>query len=118
MRAVCAPRTDTLNTELVDQFEKEAASIFKEEWFQRLGTIGMEYFLTVGLSNEVGELQQLYKRKLAGTELRNTDVSNELGDVIWHVANIAHMCGISMQEVMINSMLKFRSRYPHRFKEV
>ena len=120
---VCKDLT-TLNNELVKAFEKEAATIFNEQWFIKFGVQACEYFLVNGLGGEAGEVQQIFKKFQVQqvfdptAKLDKEHVCEELGDVMWHIANIAHLHGITLTEVMINSMNKFRNRYPNRFEEV
>jgi NTP pyrophosphatase (non-canonical NTP hydrolase) len=44
-------------------------------------------------------------------------LTEELGDVMWHLSNIATRYQISMTDVMQQCMIKFRQKYPERYIE-
>jgi len=120
MDKVKAPPLHSLDPELVEQFQREASSVTQEEWFEQLGSMGQMAFLVIGLSQEAGEVQEIYKKWLArgaGLPKDLMHLAEELGDVLWHIAVICTLEGLSLTDVMGLSMCKFRKRYPHRFLE-
>jgi NTP pyrophosphatase (non-canonical NTP hydrolase) len=38
------------------------------------------------------------------------DIMNELGDVMWYIANVAYEFGLTLEEVAENNVLKLNSR--------
>ena len=104
---------------MIGQFQKEVATIYLESWFQALGEDKQREFLVVGLGNEAGEVAEMYKKNLVHnypSSFMKERVGEELGDVLWHLAAIAFMQGLSLEEIMKDSMRKMRRRFPERFK--
>jgi len=107
------------DTQLVDQFQREASTVMSEPWFTALSLDARMAFLVIGLGQEAGEAQEVYKKAIPFQKERDKEkVAEELGDTLWHIATIATMEGISLADIMRKSMQKFRKRYPHRFVEV
>lgn len=102
---------------LVRQFQKEARTVLTDEWFQRLSEEDQRAFLYTGLGSEAGEVQEIYKKDIAGEPIDRNHLIEELGDVLWHIAVVAAIEGIELEEILYKSMRKFRTRYPHRFTE-
>lgn len=72
----------------------------------------------LGLSSEVGELCDAYKKHIFyGTELDRTNVVEEIGDVAWYLALLADSIGYTLEECMARNIAKLRARYPHRFTQ-
>jgi NTP pyrophosphatase (non-canonical NTP hydrolase) len=105
--------------DLVLQFQEEAATVTTEPWYQDLGFTGRMAFLVIGLGQEAGEVQEVYKKALAkGDPPDLAKIVEELGDTMWHIAAVCNREGILLADVMKASLLKFRQRHSHRFKEV
>jgi len=67
---------------------------------------------------EIGELQNLIKKAVFhGHTLDLADVMDELGDVLWYVADICSTLGIHLEGVAQMNILKLKSRYPEGFSE-
>lgn len=68
----------------------------------------------LGLSGEVGELHEKYKRVFRGdvAGVERDDVTLELGDILWHVSEIAHASRIALSNVALCNIekLEFRKR--------
>ena len=63
----------------------------------------------LGLCGEAGEFanklkKQTYKR------IQNSELIDELGDVLWHVAQCARLLGTDLDKLMAHSMLKTEER--------
>lgn len=73
----------------------------------------------LGLAGEAGEVvDDIKKRIFHGREVPMEHTAEELGDVLWYVANIATECGLSLEDIMSQNMCKLLSRYPEKyFKE-
>ena len=68
----------------------------------------------LGLAGEVGELLTEYKKHLRDGEahhLFNDRVAEELGDLLWYVASVAHKFGLNLNEVAIRNLAKNQSRW-------
>ena len=68
----------------------------------------------LGLSGEVGSLLSEYKKRLrdgdAHQEYRNR-IAEELGDVLWYVAEVASCLDFDLEEVAINNLQKIKDRW-------
>ena len=71
-----------------------------------------------GLCNEVGELStDWYKYLYYQEPLDEANMKKELGDIMWHIAEICDALGISLQEVMEGNIRKLRTRFPDKFDQ-
>lgn len=71
---------------------------------------------TCGLSGEVGEIADMVKKwAWHGKELDPTRMADELGDVLWYVADLASACGLSLSAVAAGNVAKLERRYPSGF---
>ena len=72
----------------------------------------------LGLSGEVGELNDMIKKSIFhGHEIERSDVVKEIGDICWYVAMMCESTGISMEEVLDTNIEKLKRRYPDGFSE-
>ena len=70
----------------------------------------------IGLSGEVGELQEPCKKYLFhGHELDIERIKKEASDVLWYIAAACTQLNIDMSEVMELNIEKLRKRYPEKF---
>jgi NTP pyrophosphatase (non-canonical NTP hydrolase) len=85
-------------------------------------TYGVRYFDELTnmaiLSEEVGEVARIMARKFGEQSYKdtdaNTDLANELADVIWVLTCIANQTGIDLEEAMQNNFRKKTQRDSHR----
>ena len=70
----------------------------------------------LGLSGEVGECADLVKKKFYqdGRDIYD-DLKDELGDVMWYVAEVASAMEWDLEEVAKHNIDKLRRRYPEGF---
>ncbi len=71
----------------------------------------------LGLAGEVGTLLAAYKKRLrdgAAYELFKDNVAEELGDILWYLANSAEKAGLSLDEVARRNLAKTSDRWPTR----
>ena len=91
--------------ETYKEFTRDTAQYPKE--------VEMEY-LMIGLANEVGEVLGKFKKHLRGDMMVVQDFNDalvaELGDVMWYLARILDVLGVSFYEVMVNNITKLNSR--------
>lgn len=72
----------------------------------------------LGITGEAGEVADLLKKHLGhGHELDKSALAKELGDVLWYVAAIATLNGLSLGDVAAANVAKLRLRYPDGFSE-
>src|ERR1700733_13079589 len=68
----------------------------------------------LGLAGETGQLLSEYKKHLRDGEahrLFKERVSEELGDLLWYVANVASKFGLALDEVASANLIKVKGRW-------
>ncbi|MBR3349997.1 MAG: nucleoside triphosphate pyrophosphohydrolase family protein [Solobacterium sp.] len=71
---------------------------------------------TMGLSGEVGELNDMIKKWIFHkTDMDITHAKKELGDIMWYIACMADSFGWSLDEIMQMNIDKLKARYPDGF---
>lgn len=76
---------------------------------------GALLFPVIGLSSEVGSLVRHVKKRLRDQdayELFSGEMLDELGDVLWYVANLAEKLGVGLDEIAEANLRKIRGRWP------
>jgi NTP pyrophosphatase (non-canonical NTP hydrolase) len=71
----------------------------------------------LGLAGEVGELQGEYKKAIRdgdATDLYRDRFAEELGDVLWYVANLATKLGFDLNQIAERNLEKARDRWGQR----
>lgn len=72
----------------------------------------------IGMSGEVGELSVAVERWIYyGQGLDRTNVIEELGDLLWYVAEMCNALDVSMEKVMELNIAKLRKRYPEKYTD-
>ena len=70
----------------------------------------------LGLAGESGEVVDDIKKKyFHGRTIEPDHTIEELGDVMWYVANIATQLGVTLDEVIERNADKLRVRYPQMY---
>lgn len=70
----------------------------------------------LGLAGESGEVVDDIKKKyFHGRAIDPDHTIEELGDVMWYVANIATQLGVTLDEVIERNADKLRVRYPQMY---
>jgi len=68
-------------------------------------------YLPLGLTEEVGELVHEFARaKRTGVEINKEAVQDELGDVLWMLAQIARENGFTLEEAAKRNIEKLKAR--------
>lgn len=74
--------------------------------------------LAMGLAGESGEVVDLLKKMLFhGKNVAPADLEEELGDVLWYIATLCHISGLSLEAVAYKNVQKLKARYPDGFSE-
>jgi NTP pyrophosphatase (non-canonical NTP hydrolase) len=67
----------------------------------------------LGLTSEAGEYASAIKANVVyGRRLDDTNLFEELGDILWFVAYAAHAQGFDLEDVAKANIQKLRTRYP------
>ena len=70
----------------------------------------------IGLSGETGEVNDLIKKFIFHDhDLPVKDFINELGDVLWYLAELTTAIGVDLEEVAQKNIDKLKERYPDGF---
>ena len=69
-----------------------------------------------GLNGEAGECIDILKKvEFQGHEFEPNRLIDELGDVLWYVAQTATGLGITLEDVAQGNIKKLEKRYPQKF---
>ncbi len=72
----------------------------------------------LGLAGEAGEFANMIKKLTAhGHDIPVEDLADELGDVLWYLAEAATASGLSLDHIAQKNIQKLRARYPEGFSE-
>lgn len=70
----------------------------------------------LGLAGEAGEVADIIKKDLAGAKKIDIDhLVEELGDVMWYLAEACQCFGLSLAEIAKNNIEKLKKRHPNGF---
>ena len=74
---------------------------------------------SLGLTGESGEVAEIVKKYLGHNHpLNHVKLKEELGDVMWYIAEVCNVMDWDMGDVMNDNVEKLRARYPKGFDEV
>jgi NTP pyrophosphatase (non-canonical NTP hydrolase) len=72
----------------------------------------------LGLAGEAGEFANLVKKMTAhGHPFKKTALEDELGDVLWYLAEAATAAGLDLGEIANQNVKKLIKRYPDGFSQ-
>lgn len=72
--------------------------------------------MVIGMATEVGELQDIYKKRLAYDKpIDEVNEKEELGDLMWYIANHVRWKGWDLEEIMQTNIDKLKARFPEKF---
>lgn len=70
----------------------------------------------LGLSGEVGELADLWKKhRYHGHDFNPTQALEELGDILWYIAQASDALGVPLEDIAAGNIHKLQLRYPEGF---
>lgn len=73
--------------------------------------------LAMGLGGEAGEVLEIIKKEVGhGRDRDLRHMSEELGDALWYLAELARVHGLSLGDVAEGNIAKIRTRYPDGFR--
>lgn len=74
--------------------------------------------MVLGISTEAGELADAYKKMLAYNKpIDMVNVAEEIGDLMWYIANFLEMTGLDFDSILEKNIRKLEVRYPEKFSE-
>ena len=96
----------------IDVFQDEARRTLRNDLPYEMVCSNM----CMGLSGETGEVVDALKKHIyQGKDLDINEIIEEVGDVLWYVANLCNVNEITMRECMESNMEKLKKRYPNGF---
>ena len=75
----------------------------------------------LGIAGEAGEIADLYKKAMfhkPGVDIDKEEAIDELGDLLFYVALLAEVYGLSLQELAQRNIRKLQKRWPGRYEDV
>lgn len=94
------------------EYQEFAARGIHDATLEREPIIGF----ALGLVGETGEVvDDIKKRVFHGREIPVEHTSEELGDVLWYIANIATQYGLSLEDIIQQNVNKLQERYPDKY---
>lgn len=90
-----------------NQYQKEAFDLISEDGRKDMVLNGV-----LGLAGESGECCDIVKKnRFQGHELNKEHLVEELGDVMWYIAETASGLGVTLEEVAQYNLDKLHKRY-------
>lgn len=72
----------------------------------------------IGVAGECGEFAAAIQRWLYyGKELNTANVKEELGDLMWYIAQACRALNITIEDLMTSNLNKLKFRYPERYTD-
>lgn len=84
-----------------------------------LGTLTEDSLhMVLGMHTESAEIADVYKKALAYKKpVDFVNVKEELGDLMWYVANMCNIHGWALEDILDTNIAKLEARYPEKFTE-
>lgn len=77
-----------------------------------------ELHCVIGMSTEVAELMDAFKKRIFyGKVFDEVNSKEEIGDIMWYISNYCRLKGYDLEEIMQTNINKLKIRYPERFTE-
>lgn len=72
--------------------------------------------MVLGMQTEAAEIADVYKKNIAyGKPLDEVNIKEELGDLMWYIANLCTMKGWDLEDIMQTNIDKLKARFPDKF---
>jgi NTP pyrophosphatase (non-canonical NTP hydrolase) len=82
------------------------------------GAIMDDLHMVLGMQTEAAEIADVYKKTIAYRKpLDFVNIKEEVGDLMWYVANLCNMNGWDLREILATNIAKLEARYPEKFTE-
>ena len=70
----------------------------------------------LGVAGEAGEVADIIKKVVGhGHKLDLPKLKDELGDVLWYIAELSSALGLDLEDVAFHNVTKLKQRYPKGF---
>ncbi|WJY27439.1 nucleoside triphosphate pyrophosphohydrolase family protein [Sporosarcina trichiuri] len=95
----------------LNEYQRQSARTAQEHDLEQLN-------YALGIAGEAGEVADLIKKRFFhGHTTSSEELKKELGDVLWYLAQISRIFGITLEEVAEGNIEKLQHRYPDGFSE-
>jgi NTP pyrophosphatase (non-canonical NTP hydrolase) len=82
------------------------------------GAIMDDLHMVLGMQTEAAEIADVYKKTIAYRKpLDFVNIKEEVGDLMWYVANLCNMNGWDLRDILATNIAKLEARYPEKFTE-
>lgn len=72
--------------------------------------------MVLGMHTESAEIADVYKKALAyKNPVDFVNVKEELGDLMWYIANMCNIHGWNLEDILDTNITKLEARYPEKF---
>lgn len=93
------------------EYQKLAQRTSNTKWYMDKLECGL-----MGLNGEAGEcIDILKKSKFQGHVLDKAKIIDELGDVLWYIAEAAEGLEVTLEDIAKHNVEKLKARYPDGF---
>ena len=73
---------------------------------------------SIGISGEAGEISSAIEKWLwYGQHLDETNLKEEMGDLMWYLAEMCNALGYQLEEIMEANIRKLKKRYPEKYTD-
>lgn len=94
-------------TDFIESFDE-----YQDLAGETLGPDSNPLMLALGVGGEAGEVLEVIKKgNRPGKVVDTVHLEEELGDLLWYIANLADYYGIDLIDVATNNIEKLRVRY-------
>jgi NTP pyrophosphatase (non-canonical NTP hydrolase) len=75
-----------------------------------------ELHMVLGMQTEAAEISDVFKKNIAyNKDIDYVNVKEEIGDLMWYVANICNINGWDLRDILATNIKKLEARYPEKF---
>lgn len=75
-----------------------------------------DFHMVSGMVTEAAEIMDVYKKHIAyGKPLDLVNIKEEIGDLMWYIANMCNLHDWSLEDILGTNIEKLKSRYPEKF---
>lgn len=68
------------------------------------------------IASEVGEIHAIFQKELQGHPVDLENLHEEIGDLLWGIAELCTAFGLSMSDIAYCNLEKLKKRYPNGFE--
>ena len=97
--------TQKSEQDMAAKYQETVRHAMSMPWFNRMSKDNQQYYLLLGLTDEAGRVQRLYKNILTGDNKQDiNEVMDGLSGVLWHIAALCNMEHIPLEDIITRSI--------------